>query len=482
MSMNDRISFDDTAIWVNRKAALISIAEDILPKEEDVQIPDELNKLPEDLKENLKEALKEDGVPYGQRLERLFQLEYERRQREICRRQLNLLMQFTEDAAAFLERSDDNIGSYSSRYLWRMLLNEASTDLQIIQAAVQQRTLVGDSPNSQAQNLFMADIISEHALGQAVENRFLKQTPIITYLKEDISVRPVPYAEVMLISIAYATMLEPINSDEAEVSFRKVSRDLLAIPHEVGHHLFWKGQMPGKNRSVYRHLQKRLKRAKIWEWDWRRAWLEEIFADAYGLLVAGPVMALSFQDLLTDNPQAQFREDTGHHPIPALRPYIQTRILCGITGVDGTPLYKWAPIWLDEQWKKLLKDNFSREWASADPLEVEYKLHGVAHPMKGWQILEALDKLIKIILKTLRGPQQGANRTHDGWKAWTTDVHKDDEELLGLYDNLSFENFPLKSRWLQDQVVAGQASGPKNWPDQILSGWSVEGPEHRGGG
>ena len=113
MSMNDRISFDDTAIWVNRKAALISIAEDILPKEEDVQIPVEMNNLAEDLKENLKEALKEDGVPYGQRLERLFQLEYERRQREICRRQLNLLMQFTEDAAAFLERSEAKIEGYS---------------------------------------------------------------------------------------------------------------------------------------------------------------------------------------------------------------------------------------------------------------------------------------------------------------------------------------------------------------------------------
>ena len=471
MSKNDNRSLDDTTIWVSRKEALLDIAKDILSEENNVQIP---NKLKKPLEE-LKEAMNEDVVPYDQELEEPFRFEYEQQQRETCRHLLELLMQFIEDTAAFLERSGDNIGDYSSRYVWRQLLNEASTDLRIIQAAVQQRTPVEDRPNFQAQNLFMADIISEHALGQAVENRFLHQTPIITYLKEDISIRPVPYAEVMLISIAYATMLEPVTSDEAEVSFRKVSRDLLAIPHEVGHHLYWKGHMPGKKRSVYKQLQKRLKKAKIREWDWRRNWLEEIFADAYGLLVAGPVMALSFQDLLTDNPPAQFREDTGDHPISALRPFIQTRILNAIGDTNGKPLYEWAPILLDEQWQELLCDNFSQELAGADPLEVNYNLHGVTKPMKGRQILKALDKVIRIVLKTLHG------QNHNDWRAWTTDVDKDDEKLVGLYGNLSFTNFPLRSHWLQDQAVVGHASSSQYWPDQILSGWSVEGPEHTRG-
>ena len=254
MSKNDNRSLDDTAIWVSRKEALLDIAKDILPEENDVQVP---NKLKKPLEE-LTDAMSEDVVPYDQGLEEPFQFEYERQQRETCRRLLKLLMQFTKGTAAFLESSDSSIGGYSPRYLWRVLLNEASTDLRTIQAAVQQRTLIGDSPNFQAKNLFRADIVSEHALGQAVENRFLQQTPIITYLKEDISIRPVPYAEVMLIGIAYATMLEPVKSDEAEVSFRTVSRDLLAIPHEVGHHLYWKGHMPGKKRLVYEQLQKRL--------------------------------------------------------------------------------------------------------------------------------------------------------------------------------------------------------------------------------
>jgi hypothetical protein len=297
-------------------------------------------------------------------------------------------------------------------------------------------------------------------------------------MKEDISIRPVPYADIILIGIAYATMLEPVKKNDAELSFRKVSRDLLAIPHEIGHHLYWRGHMPGKQQSVYKNLQKRLKRAKIREWDWRRNWLEEIFADTFGFLIAGPVMALSFQDLLTDNPPSQFREDTGEHPISALRPFMQTRILRAISDDNGNPLYKWAPMWLDEQWNKVLGEDFDHEWAGADPLQATYNIHGVAQPMKGRQILNALDEVIKIILKTLKGRKQRAHGSDPGWNAWTTDVHKDDEELVGLYNNLSFAKFPLKSHWLQDQEITEHKSSFENWPEQILAGWSVEGPEH----
>jgi hypothetical protein len=274
-------------------------------------------------------------------------------------------------------------------------------------------------------------------------------------------------------------MLESLDNGS---DFQTVSRDLLAIPHEIGHHLFWKGQMPGKKRTIYKHMQKQLKRAQIRKWDWRRAWLEEIFADAFGCLVAGPVMALSFQELLTDNPPAQFKEDTGHHPIPALRPYIQTKILRAITDANGNPRYRLAPDRLDEKWEAWLAD---QEWADArKPLQVKYELHGVPHPLPGQRVLEELDEIIKIVLRTLRGQRPlhaGANWNHGSWQAWTTDTHEDDVMMDGLYKSLTFEHFPPRSRWLRSPYVAGQASPPKN-PEQILKGWSVEGPTRTGWG
>jgi hypothetical protein len=396
---------------------------------------------------------------------------------------------FTDDAADFLQPSSEHKEGYSRRHLWRVLLNRASTDLQIIPAAVKQRAPRKDDQIyqevSSKNTLLKADIISEQALGQSVERGFLQKTPVITYLKQNVSIRTVPYSEVVLIGVAYASMEPGFGQPNEEgVSFSKVSRDMLAIPHEVGHHLYRKGQIPGKNQSVSSTLKERLRRSQIWEWDWRSDWLEEIFADAYGCLVAGPVMALSFQDLLSDNPPAQISVDTGHHPIPALRPYIQTRILREITDANGNSLYKLAPMRLDEQWEKWLTDNFSREWANVNPLELDYKLHGIANPVKGQQILDGLDEIIKIVLWTLGGkrpPEADADWTHGDWKAWTKDV-KDGEDPLVLYDNLTFEKFfPFSSNWFQTPVDDIWTTEPEKWPEQILSGWSVKEPEDHGG-
>ena len=53
-----------------------------------------------------------------------------------------------------------------------------------------------------------------------------------------------------------------------------------------------------------------------------RPWLEEIFADVYGCLVAGPVMDIDFQDLQLNRSMGEFTEDDGEHPIPILRPEV----------------------------------------------------------------------------------------------------------------------------------------------------------------
>jgi hypothetical protein len=47
--------------------------------------------------------------------------------------------------------------------------------------------------------------------------------------------------------------------------------------------------------------------------------MEEIFADVYGALIGGPVMALGFEDLLSAMPRDYFTYDDGEHPVAALR-------------------------------------------------------------------------------------------------------------------------------------------------------------------
>ncbi|NCF67165.1 MAG: hypothetical protein GWP61_14410 [Chloroflexi bacterium] len=482
MKKKDKIDSNDISNWVKRKNALLAIAEEILPDKEKPPKPSEL---------------RVEVSPDSYWMWVIREPEYIYRQREIGRLLIKSLIKFTKDAADYLQNNDNSYEGYSRRYLWRKLLNEASRDLWTIQSLIQQRTLPPEKEktsevsssrliDAQAGNLYMADIVAEHALGQAVDSGFLDQAPIITYLKEEISIRPVPYAEVVLISVAYATMLADYDDHPVdEWNVRRVSRDLLAIPHEVGHHLFWKGHMPGTGRSVQEELHQHLNQAGVWEWDWRRSWLEEIFADAYGFLVAGPVMALSFHDLLTDNPRADFEEDTGHHPIPALRPYIQTMILRGITDAEGNQLYGRVPKRLEKRWRNWLGENFGQQFANYDPLQVEYKLHDVIHPLKGQEILNELESIITIVLRTLRGqrpPTAGAKWIHGGWKPWTTDLRKGDKKLVGLYKSLSYRKLGTKSRWFETPRDVGEAGETPNWQDQIVSGWSIEGPERSGYG
>ncbi|NJN55367.1 MAG: hypothetical protein HC804_11780 [Anaerolineae bacterium] len=80
-------------------------------------------------------------------------------------------------------------------------------------------------------------------------------------------------------------------------------------------------------------------------------WLEEIFADVYGCLVAGPVMAYDFQELSLDN--KDFNEDDGEHPLAAIRPFIYTQVLRTLEQ-DNAGFYQNAPQLLDANWNSWL--------------------------------------------------------------------------------------------------------------------------------
>jgi hypothetical protein len=116
----------------------------------------------------------------------------------------------------------------------------------------------------------------------------------------------VPYAPIALIGIPFAAT--------------RVKRDLLAIPHEVGHYVFW--NTPA-GRAFARHLP-------AWVDDHPvGGWLEETFADVFSGLVAGPIGALSLQELLVWHSQEAFTASDAddEHPTPILRPYIGAQAL-----------------------------------------------------------------------------------------------------------------------------------------------------------
>ncbi len=187
---------------------------------------------------------------------------------------------------------------HPAEYVVSATLNQVSYDLSVIQQATEQR----NTPRFK-EILDKADRLAQDALNLATDRGLLQPTVAVTYFNKSANIRVIPYAPVALIGIPFTSLTS--------------NQDLLAIPHEVGHY-------------VYHHatgLAANLHQQIPLDPPWFNRWIEEVFADIYGCLVAGPLLGLDFQDLLLDNPAASFTHDNGEHPIDALRPFIHITVL-----------------------------------------------------------------------------------------------------------------------------------------------------------
>lgn len=308
--------------------------------------------------------------------------------------------------------------NYPARYIMRTILNQVSFDLNIIQRAITQRQNTDGVMTQQGHALFIADRLAAQALKPALKAGLLEDgTGIISYLGKTIRARLVPYYDTILLSIAFASMQQG--------SFP--SRDFLAIPHEIGHHLYWNGTMPNSSDTIRETLHKKLNAAGIKKRDWRRRWLEEIFADTYALIIGGPVVALDFQDMLDDDVPEHFRTDTDKHPIPEVRPFIQTQILRNIKS-QGTPFYLETPDRLDANWKAWI----SHQWKDRDVSAESFRVRGKRAHITGQGILDTLQPLLDVVLDVLSAViPQGKNT------AWSVDILN--EEDIDFY-SANFED------------------------------------------
>ena len=129
----------------------------------------------------------------------------------------------------------------------------------------------------------------------------------LTYFRRSANVRVIPYAPVAMIGI-------PITAVGMNRGIG-VTEDLLAIPHEVAHHLYWNG-WAASGRRIYTEVAACVTDNPVIHWT------EEIFADVIGCLIGGPAVARSFVELQLTSIAAEFHRIEDPHPTPALRPLI----------------------------------------------------------------------------------------------------------------------------------------------------------------
>ena len=183
-------------------------------------------------------------------------------------------------------------------HVLRATLDQVAFDMSIIQRIAGQRA----KPELQ-QTLEKADKLAQLALNVAINGGLLPSCTVLTYFTKSANIRLMPYAPLALIGLPF--------------SATKASNDFLAIPHEVGHYVYH--HAPGLAAQLHARIP-------LYP-NWINHWLEEIFADVYGALIAGPLIGLSFQEILLDNAQNKFVFDDGAHPPDAVRPYGYSKTL-----------------------------------------------------------------------------------------------------------------------------------------------------------
>lgn len=237
---------------------------------------------------------------------------------------------------------------FSAEYAISQMLRQVGFDIEVLQNAAMQ-SLQAPADSEALRTLEITDKLARRAIRRAKQvGLFGKEAQAnpdsqfptaLTYFQRSPYIRLVPYAPVALIGIPYAAV--------------GVKRDYLAIPHEVGHFVFWNGQVDdgGGARFTSDLLKENL---PFWlSSHVAGQWVEEIFADVFSCLVTGPVGALSLQEGLLRHGTADFEiaESDETHPVPILRPYIYSKALRQ-RGLNSDVNQGAANV-LDQRWARL---------------------------------------------------------------------------------------------------------------------------------
>jgi hypothetical protein len=110
----------------------------------------------------------------------------------------------------------------------------------------------------------------------------------------------------------------------------------LALAHEMGHHFYWNSlssleEVERLHVNMYNGIAELLEIQEPWG-----QWMEEVFAEVCGALLAGPKYLISAQNLAAEKVRRNddFDKNDCEHPCLALRPWIAYEVLCNLGDQD----------------------------------------------------------------------------------------------------------------------------------------------------
>jgi hypothetical protein len=361
-------------------------------------------------------------------------------------------------------------------YVYATILDQVGFDLLVLHQAAMQRT---SGSKAMKDALYIADKIAFAALSPVTLSPAIT---VVTYITKSPLIRVIPYASVAFIGIPF-TCVTSNSAPYDELTLPDVfsAQDFLAIPHEIGHFLFWHGSNE-TGTLVHQYFRTKFNNKTLAK-EQRKyyRWSEEVFADIYGCLVAGAVIALDFQDLQLRKQQEAFLEDDGAHPQPILRPGIYNRVL----REKESPLASK----LKEKWDIELNALFGRG-GNASVL-----IQQIAGNKDG---LVLVDDVVQFALDYLNpriptekiqwwNTDQGTVPVEDLYTTFQSQFKKDVIDALKLQDLKEEDKIDadyvmsLQSRWLE-QPGGMPVNAPKWLPVLEAGGWATKGPQCEGPG
>ena len=331
-------------------------------------------------------------------------------------------------------------------FLLEATARQVGHDIDVFLRTIGQR----DPENSTAamrDTLALADRLAAAALAPAVRQQLIEETAVLTYFEKTPTVRLLPYVPLALIGIDLAAI-------------HNTSR-LLAIAHEAGHHVY-RQMTVNYTVDVDEQVAERMAAPVAAEAPppaWLLAWEEEIFADVYSVLVAGPVVGLSIQEMLMAEMPALLLHDDADHPLGALRPEIAVLVLQKLAALDRNAAARL----------QTSADRLARQWRSylaEHKIAESFTPAGGGAPIAFKDARRHLDAHIGSLLRGKLAPLAGAAPKPERWSKGLADAAAPLRELHAQFSaacvQLGDDEIPELTLAADKKVaVAPQVAGVK---------------------
>jgi hypothetical protein len=324
-------------------------------------------------------------------------------------------------------------GSFNAEFLLEATARQVGHDIDVLLRTIGQRD-EGSSTADMRTTLDLADRLAASALAPAMRHGLIEETAVLTYFQKTPTIRLLPYVPLALIGIDLTAIHD--------------TGRLMAVAHEAGHHVYRQMHcnyvLDGSADSLDDQVVQRAS-APSPRVEWLACWTEEVFADAYSVLVGGPVAGLSIQAMLMGELPRVLLQDDADHPLPALRPHIAVTVLrklAGSTGSQDARLAQAADLleaqWLDYLGKCGIGDSFVP--AGAD------KAIGLVEARAQLQYL--VESMLDGELAPLMGEGAG--------ERWSKGMAAPDIPLLELYSQFSDYCARLGSTIIPELAAGGR--------------------------